>query len=81
MALGYVIAFAEDALSPNTAVSYWDGAAQTDGATADDLNEAEFYNDSDVNEQDLMNVLGNVQLANTSRLAVLKRAEIEITLV
>jgi hypothetical protein len=80
MALGYVIEFMEDPAA-TTPVAYWNGRATTIDATTTALQESETYIDGELNEVDLMTLVGNIQIANPDKYARLRRVDVTVTLV
>jgi hypothetical protein len=80
MALGYVVEFLEDptAVAP---ASYWNGRAETIDATHTALQEADTYIDGELNEVDLMTLLGNIQISHPDKYARLRRVDVTVALV
>lgn len=81
MALGYVIAFHEDPLPNSPVLSYWNGRTLTTDASEQALNESETFLDTEVNEQDLMVLTGNTQIAHPDKHARLRRVDVTVNLV
>lgn len=81
MALGYAIRFHDDPTSASPAVSYWNGRAETPTADAVGLNESETYLDTEIDETDLMTLLGNVQIGTPDKHARLVRVDVTVALV
>ena len=80
MALGHVIAFQEDPLTP-APVAFWDGRGLTTDATNVSLQQADTYTDGELNEVDLMTLFGNIQIAHPDKYARLVRVDVNVTLV
>lgn len=81
MAQGYAIRFHQDALATSPAVSYWNGRGQTLTADATGLNESDTYLDGEIDEVDLMTLLGNVQVGNPDLHARMVRVDVSVTLI
>jgi hypothetical protein len=81
MALGYAIRFHEDPTAAAPGVSYWNGRGQTATADAVGLNESETFLDSEVDETDLMTLLGNIQVGQPDKHARLVRVDVTVNLV
>jgi len=80
MGNGFVIAFADDAKNPNNIVAYWNGRSNTADASNAALQQAETYVDGELSEEELMTLLGNVQIAHPDKYAQLKRVNVTVTL-
>ncbi len=80
MALGHIIEFLEDPLT-STPVAYWNGRGLTIDATNTALQEADTYIDGELNEVDLMTLLGNIQISHPDKYARLRRVDVAVTLV
>lgn len=81
MAQGYAIGFKENPLASSPVIAYWNGRSLTTDASPAALNEADTFLDSEINEEDLMTLTGNTQIAHPDKYATLVRVDVTVSLV